>query len=383
MTPLLKEPEQQDDGNALSEPGRLSLLADFRVTLTDFWGQTVSPAARMLSQTVSILWKQALIPALQNWLTSTRDRLAWTARKRPKAPTMELQTPSELAVMKIHGALGERWTSDTEDRPIRVNMGKQNPWIAAEKKISTLQPTAAEPKKVVKTASVTSKDEIKGLDDIFTGPVQGSFVDVLKKPGRSEKPQRNPIKEIATAPAAEKTAMQPPPQTIQALQDLQAEAEMAAFQESARMQALARTQEALREESRHLGSRVKRIAESTKDWFAKNDFALEDEAGLQPPPLYSAVSFTAYVDEETVVASAPELKPIEAPLSKLQSQPLMSRPASRAVKAKPPELTYELAEDLSGFDYMIQNNRILSNSISNLVDGYFTQAALEEEPNYY
>lgn len=281
--------------------------------------------------------------------------------------------------MKIHGALGERWTSDTEDRPIRVNMGKQNPWVAAEKKISTLQPTATEPKKVVKTASVTSKDEIKGLDDIFTGPVQGSFVDVLKKPGRSEKPQRTFVKEVA----AEKAAMQSPPQTIQTLQDLQAEAELATFQESARMQALARTQEALREESRHLGSRVKSIAESTKDWFAKNDFSLEEEAGLQPPPLSSAVSFTAYVDEETVVASAPEVKPIEAPVSKPQSQPLRARPVSRQVKAKPPELTYELAEDLSGFDYMIQNNRILSNSISNLVDGYFTQAALEEEPNYY
>lgn len=379
MTPLLKEPEQQDDGNASSEQGRLSLLADFRVTLTDFWGQTLSPAARMLSQTVSILWKQALIPALQNWLISTRDRLVWTAKKRPKAPSMELQTSSELAVMKIHGALGERWTSDTEDRPIRVNMGKQNPWVAAEKKISTLQPTATEPKKVVKTASVTSKDEIKGLDDIFTGPVQGSFVDVLKKPGRSEKPQRTFVKEVA----AEKAAMQSPPQTIQTLQDLQAEAELATFQESARMQALARTQEALREESRHLGSRVKSIAESTKDWFAKNDFSLEEEAGLQPPPLSSAVSFTAYVDEETVVASAPEVKPIEAPVSKPQSQPLRARPVSRQVKAKPPELTYELAEDLSGFDYMIQNNRILSNSISNLVDGYFTQAALEEEPNYY
>lgn len=382
MTPLLKEPEQQDEGNSLFNHGRLSLLADFRVTLTDFWGQTVSPAARMLSQTVSILWKQALIPSVQNWLISTRDRLVWTAKKRPKAPTMQLQNPSELAVLKIHGALGERWTADSEEQPIRVSMSKQNPWVAAEKKFSTLQPTEKKTAKAGKTASSTSMDEIRGLDDIFIEPVQGSFVDVLKKPGRSEKPQRTPVKEIVKTAAIEKPETQSVPQSLQALQDLQAEAELAAFQESARMQALARTQEALREESRHLGSRVKRIAESTKDWFTKNDFFLE-EAVLQPPPLSSAISFAAYVDEEEVVASAPEVKPIDAPVSKPQSQPLMSRPVSRPVKAKPPELTYELAEDLSGFDYMIQNNRILSNSISNLVDGYFTQAALEEEPNYY
>ena len=47
------------------------------------------------------------------------------------------------------------------------------------------------------------------------------------------------------------------------------------------------------------------------------------------------------------------------------------------------KLDDELAEDLSSFDLMVRNNRILSHSIDNLVESYFYRASLEEEENYY
>jgi hypothetical protein len=52
-------------------------------------------------------------------------------------------------------------------------------------------------------------------------------------------------------------------------------------------------------------------------------------------------------------------------------------------KPEPLRLDHELEEDLNGFDYMLQNNRILSKSISNLVDNYFRNASQEEEPHLY
>lgn len=47
------------------------------------------------------------------------------------------------------------------------------------------------------------------------------------------------------------------------------------------------------------------------------------------------------------------------------------------------KLESELEADLDGVDYMVRNNRILSSSITNLVEEYFNRAAQEDDTSYY
>lgn len=81
------------------------------------------------------------------------------------------------------------------------------------------------------------------------------------------------------------------------------------------------------------------------------------------------------------IQPTPKPAPIVRPLEK-KALPPTPKPLPMA-KPEPLRLDHELEDDLNGFDYMLQNNRILSNSISNLVDSYFRNASLEEDPKLY
>lgn len=76
--------------------------------------------------------------------------------------------------------------------------------------------------------------------------------------------------------------------------------------------------------------------------------------------------------------AAPKAEVLESPAPVVQPQASV-QPGPDA----PLNLDHELEDDLNSISYMAQNNRMLSNSISNLVDSYFKQAAQEEEPNFY
>lgn len=416
MTPLLKDPERRDVGKN-EKPG-LPLWGDFQDTLGDFWNQTGSPVIRMLSHTVSVLWCQAVIPSAKTWIASSVDRFRQLLSGKP-APR-SVANPSNLPMLRIHGALGERWASEKSNRPIRLNQGKQNPWIAAERKVAVLKNPPAPPtlkrEHVTLANAAAVEDEIRGLDDIFTGPVQESFLDVLKRPGRSSKPEvtlapeRGPGKEPGRSSGDEREARPEPAKAVVDQAGL------------SRMEALTRNQEALREEARKLGGRVKRIAESTSDWFSRTeplngpdepilatiteipDVSCSSEitqtfipvppqanvppvTKLSPPELAPPAPVTTQEPSQGPAQEAVKEK-LSAPLPRPESAkvvppPVQPSPSSQPARPKPPELSYELAEDLQGVEYMVQNNRILSNSISNLVERYFHQAALEEEPNYY
>jgi hypothetical protein len=87
-------------------------------------------------------------------------------------------------------------------------------------------------------------------------------------------------------------------------------------------------------------------------------------------------------DQSSQPAPKPPLpKPVIRTEKKMP--PPLPKPLPPAAPPAPLRLDHELEEDLNGFDYMVQNNRILSNSISNLVDSYFRKASLEDEPNFY
>lgn len=392
MTRLLEEPgKQQDNPSVWSALGNLPmpLVKDFRDTLHDFWGQTVSPVFRLISQTVAILWQQALLPAARNWLVVSRKRLndSISGKKQGEKEVKQLIVADSIRLRKIHGALGERWTSETTERPIRLNSGKQNPWIAAEKRTVVLTPQSGK----ASGRLPVIKEEIRGLDDIFTSPVQGSFLDVINKHGQTGKNGAGPTprKQFSKTSAMQNFE----PVSIETA-------------ELSKMASLAQTQAVLREEAAKLGNRVRIIAESTNDWFTRQESDSTELSGrveekapapyhsyaMEEAPVFVPAAPKAQLEDLTEAPTVVPLKPsIDLPkpakitqaIAKPSAIPVESKRSLAPVRSKPPELSYELAEDLNGLGYMAQNNRILSNSISNLVDSYFQQASLEEESSYY
>ncbi len=374
MTQFLNEPEQPETGMTWGKLFRLGLLTDFRETLSGFWGGTVSPVFRLLSQTISILWGHTLVPAIGNWLAQVQSRLRDFGSLKTRKRTQESATSESLNMRRIQGALGERWSFASGERPIRVNGGKQNPWISAETRMQTLAPERKAGK--ILSNQPRHEEEIRGLDDIFVGPVYGSFLDVLNKPGTVTSPAKakpeskldlaeaDPFESL-TLFAEEDDSVSPADEDWQLKPEWQAIAAGDSFS-STRMQNLAQTQAFLREESRKLGRKVKNIAASTKDWFEKQDaaFSQVDLVMAEKVP----VPYVSYVSEE-VTTFAP-------------ARPVVTRPESAIapleVSNNQPELTYQFGDVTDSCDYMFQNNRILANSISNLVDRYFHKAAEEE-----
>ncbi|WP_373531872.1 hypothetical protein [Vampirovibrio sp.] len=393
MTRLFKESENQLDPLAWSAFGHgwAPLFNDFRETFHDFWEQTIYPVFHMIGQTCVILWGQALLPAIHNRLTYTQTRLTHLAsgkKKRKKEAVLLLEATEPIRLQKIHGALGERWSADTtkDERPIRLSVNKSNPWIAAQKRTVTVIPGHRK----TPVVSLGLKDDIRGLDDIFTTPIQGSFLDVVTSSGRSSKPKPA----LGEEKTHSKSVARAKPEA----------ASNATTGELSRMAVLAQTQEVLRQEALKLGSRVKNIAESTEDWFnreAPDRVRLSIQLNEKSPIPYHSYSLysleVAPVFAPSASAALPDIC-LETPMAqhslssnRVSEQPNLppeaiglEAPQKRASqKAKPAELSYELVDDLNGLGYMAQNNRILSNSISNLVDRYFHQASLEEESNYY
>lgn len=410
MTPSVKEPKRQEPVDFGQKPDLNSwaslpcVAKDFQMTVTHHWQETVRPVLGMLSQTISVLWGQAFVPAFKRWLSHSGSQLKSTLVLQKKRPEIVTDASEALNLQKVHGALGERWASEQIDRPIRVNSA-QNPWLAAQKKMATLPPRSATTRKSAQTGSTGIHDEeIKGLDDIFTTPVQGSFLDVLKKPGRQiDQPPpakgagKQSPKAISPLPTPERSvkpeaATSPPVQT-------EIEFPNAAYDPN-RLAGLLQAQELLREESAKLGKKVKSIAAATQDWFSKNDPHGMTEPPGEPAPLPQQAAYRLYTDDhldkpalpETSQNTTPVMEPVQASTpnpnalkkaAPAESQTTHSAPLQPSPLAGPVPIPVELAQDLDGCDYMIRNNRILSNSISNLVNQYFQQAALEEKPEYY
>lgn len=383
MTRLFKESKNQLDKVTWSALGDISapLFNDFRETFHDFWEHIIYPVFHMMGQTFSILWHQVLLPAVHDWVATHKERWAQGGfgRKKAKQNVKSVVTLDSMPLRKIYGALGQRWSEESRsDRPIRLHAANQNPWIAAEKRTMTL--ISGESK--ASMASPVLKDDIQGLDDIFTSPVQGSFLDVVSKKGRGGKAKpayreaRIPLKPAAVE---KQEPVSPGKGSIN------------------RMAELAQTHDALRKEAMKLGRRVKSVAESTENWFNREmpkTVSLSIQLDEKVPVPYRSYSL------DVASAATPASSPVSThstagmPVAEV-SKPLRALPdcvnePSQAHKSNaqsrhsaPRPKPAELPEDLNGLGYMAQNNRILSNSISNLVDRYFHQASLEEESHYY
>ncbi|WP_303673515.1 hypothetical protein [Vampirovibrio chlorellavorus] len=382
MTLLLNDPFGNERGSTGSDEdsGLSSFIRSLGQTQLNFWGGPVATVLRLLSQTVTILAREGFSRLRQNLglLQRTSKRtyglpVNGKAAERPVA----LQAPGPLSVYKVHGALGERWTQSSDQRPIRLNRGKQNPWMAAEIKNTAVVIRPFQPE----------ESEIRGLDDIFTDPVQGSFLDVIQPQGPAVGKRKRHGLKPANAPGrpperhGQSHVGKPEPQK----QDSQKQ-EPAVVQEVDRMTTLAERQQRLKAETRKLSKRVKRVADSTKDWFSRQEAGFANVAAQLSEKIPSP--YQSYATEGEVVFAPVPPSPTSSAWQVLQSEQSLAtartNPAwlqtSVQVSSIPREqpLSGPSAE-FNGFDYMVQNNRILSRSISNLVDRYFDQNALSED----
>jgi hypothetical protein len=117
-------------------------------------------------------------------------------------------------------------------------------------------------------------------------------------------------------------------------------------------------------------------------WFAEE--CENPLAALNNAPASDVPWLTPPEQSSKPASKQPALpKPVIRPVEKKAPPPPLPKPLPPARPPEPLRLDHELEEDLNGFDYMVQNNRILSNSISNLVDSYFLKASLEEDANLY
>jgi hypothetical protein len=388
MTRLFKESENQQDQMNSSTLAHLfaPLFNDFRETFHDFWEQTIYPVLHMISQTFSILWHQALLPAVHRWMTDLRERWLYGGFFGKKKANENVETVVALDSMplrKIYGALGERWPEGSRsDRPIRVSVGKKNPWVAAEKRSMAV----ISGKQKASMASHVLKDDIRGLDDIFISPVQGSFLDVISKKGRGGKAK--PVSREARIPSKPAAVV-----TQEVVSPSKGSLN--------RMAELAKTHDALRQETLRLGHRVKNIAEATDNWFNREmpDLGiLSMELDEKVPVPYHFYSLDVTPAFAPAASAASTDLPVQVPVPEvtkslrvLQNPVKAPQPVSKfeilprrtPLRPEPTEFKDEVSDELNGLGYIAQSNRILSKSISNLVDRYFQQASLEKESHYY
>ncbi|WMU93433.1 hypothetical protein EMOOHJMP_00241 [Microcystis phage MaAM05] len=373
MTLLLKDPLGDERGltGFDGDSGLSSFCRNLGQTHLQFWGGPVAAVLRVLSQTVAILAQEGFHRLSQNLGFLQRKSggaRAGAANAKQAALPVALQAPGRMSVYKVHGALGERWTQPVDQRPIRLNRGRQNPWVAAEIKNTS----------VVVRPSPPEESEIRGLDDIFTVPVQGSFLDVIQPQDRTAgRRKRSGVKPaIASATPPDKLTEKQKPQTP----------EPTVAQEIDRMTTLAEKQQRLKAETRRLSKRVKRVADSTKDWFSTQEARFADVTAKLTEKI--PAPYQSYVTEGEVVFAPVPPSPASSSWQVLQSeQPHelhRGNPAWLQTTVQVASIPREQpgasgSAEFNGFDYMVQNNRILSRSISNLVDRYFDQNTLSED----
>jgi hypothetical protein len=101
-----------------------------------------------------------------------------TGRRSKFQQVTGITLDSAVALRKVQGALRDNWSSAT-DSPIRLHQGALKRWSGARPTIQTLslQMLALAAKAAQGALANHSGDEILGLDDIYTAPITGLFLD--------------------------------------------------------------------------------------------------------------------------------------------------------------------------------------------------------------
>lgn len=443
MTHLLNENDQHEAGNPearLWAQYGTSLIEDLNDTFDLLWRQIIRPALKAIRNTIAVYWPIAYSAPVQarqlKFAQPTCRKVAHTSEAFRK--TYGLSLESAIAMRKIQGSLGEDWASAIH-APTRVHQGKSNRWADARQKpaavaIKPIPPSEsviAAPSSVVKPSgrnAPAANEEILGLDDIFTGPVKGLFLEGIQAASETRvvQPQTSPrviLPQPESLPG--RTVTETRPLLIEKL-------ELEKVEKIEKAEKPCRFDDAVIRQVRwpiadepgtvkHDGVlpdmpmyELYAPEETTTAWFSMIEATPEIVSQAAAPdsePAPVEPDGTADIGQgddsdrgaECTDVGGPgqnssddgpaasqtdvaETKPQQKPTSLQTPKPLQPVAEIKPPKPEARKLFPDyrpLDENESGFDHMARNNRILSRSISNLVDSYFQRAAQEEEPNFY
>ncbi|MCE3236340.1 MAG: hypothetical protein K0Q50_2531 [Vampirovibrio sp.] len=437
MTHLLNDEEPQGMGAPRSRLWTgydTPLLQDFWETFTLLWAQTIRPAWKAFQAVIVTLLGQAKSQVSRQFQRHAAQSVQSEQRRKTAAlaETVNLSSESSLSLRRIQGALSDNW-ADARHVSHGVYLGKTNRWAQSRRRVtpvSTQSPAVSPGKSKSNTGNAPAEhEEILGLDDIFTGPVPGLFAEEAPNNSRTTAPASkkamNRPKEITPLRAVEhegKTGMQmdkKPPVFDESIRKrvrwpnevLPVKVTVASFQSDSNANYADKGFVPVEPElsSELLSSELYGEAETGAEWFSMLEepaVSAFNGAGTGGPR-HNSDDETPVRDEQAPITEArPADEPLAqtSPINPAEPKVLKASPEPKSnvvempvkpVKAVAPEpvvpeysrdafpVYQPLEDEDSGFNIMVRNNRILSNSISNLVDSYFKRAALDEEPNYY
>ncbi len=301
-----------------------------------------------------------------------------------------LSLDSAIALRKVQGNLREQWATAIEP-PMQPHQGKASRWMSAAHRKVFIQPQQVPAS--AGRVNANGHEDIRGLDDIFPAPITDFFMENAQPFLKNM--QAATSAGIAEAQALLKKARRPKP--------LLDAAEKSEIQHQAAV--LLKSSEA---ESKTLNDSI----ESAKSWLKtlENRHSPSEQSPLPeaapetttaPPPSRPAFIPPSLIEaplpapmSASKQASRVNLSPDadSTELRKAAPQPALTASGKMAQGQPEPvksgireqlQLDQDLESDLSSFDYLVRNNRILTESISNLADRYFQKAALDEEASYY
>lgn len=322
-----------------------------------------------------------------------------------------LSLDSAMTLKKVQGMLRDDWAAALS-APIQPHRGKANRWADATlSHVHTIHSRLTAPlgPPKIQSHAPTAQEEVRGLDDIFPGQMPEDILPpptvIMQNVIAALPPQ--PVAEVSeiVIPAPEAKAKSTSPEIGEATP----QPTVAAIEPAPQIQMASVAPEA-----------PKTIPQPTPIE------AIEPVAPAEQPiaPLIAQETIEKAIIQEVIkkveasAAAQPAPEPISAPLeTRIQpaqfdsrttppkdapiSKPMSSTGspiASTSQNAQPPQpsanqplpgireqlqLDQHLEADLSSFDYMIRNNKILATSITTLAEQYFQRAAEEGEITCY
>lgn len=415
MTHLLND----DDPKGLNVPKYIirpnhstSLLQDLLENFAHVWVQTIRPAWSAFQAAVIMALVKGQLQIKARYKAKTQaPAVSLGISARSFAETIGLSTESTMTLRRIQGSLSDNWSAAVSDAQT-LYRGKSNRWAQAGRKTAPIGigKISMQENRGARSNSgnaPAAHEEIRGLDDIFTGPVTGLFSDEIAGPAPVQKPklQRDAVEKVMTSKTATNTQKAQPIITrfdesiLKKVRwpdnTLPLKVTVAAFRASENDNRDSFSHEGYMDEP--ADDQLYSEAENNTEWFSMLE---EPEAPSIQPKAANGSGDDKPRQPVEDVPPAP-VKPVVVPIRPVEQKTVeesLPKPAS-VVPIKPEKVIPEpvvpdysrasfpvyqpLEEEESGFDMMVRNNRILSNSITNLVDTYFRNAAQEDEPNYY
>ncbi len=332
-------------------------------------------------------------PLLIRLLQGTTDllRQVQSAEQSKFKATSTLSMDSALMLKRVQGTLQNNWSSALYTQKPLNKLNNKRWGSNTRQETITVKNRSAEPRTIKTTTNAPLLgEEIRGLDDIFPSQINGFFDESRTASSDSG------TKSLPAQKSAE--AEQPQPYKRAQIKPIRIPVARTLKEETP-----------IREHAHALVEIPRAELSGSEEIPVSLDFALEislPEEAL-PETSFPETSISETIlpvlppqieaptkrdllrerfctpDNKTVSAKRSSyLRPFHSPDIILANEPAHKRP-SDPLKLRTLDLDDDLVADLSSFEHMARNNRILSNSISNLVDQYFHQAALEEEEGYY